>query len=274
MKSMGKCILLTRESPYQIFCANQLFSNGCLSHVVFESGQSAVKSLSQRSSHDVFLKCLQLCVRPQKIWAETYNVLNFENHFGRREYHHQRILNGVFDKFNTKLAVKSVLNVNALDTIQYIRSIDPSLVFVFGTRIIIKDLFSSLGCPVINMHWGISPQYRGEGIISALSYEGPKALGVTVHYLDQTSDGGDIIFQHPIEVSQEDNFYSIGLKMAVEGTRLFLRAADYLGKGIALPRLKQDLSKGKLFSVDYMRRHPELRGSAWKNLRTYIQENS
>lgn len=271
--NIGKVILLTRESPYQIFCANQLFSKGYLSHVVFESGQSAVKGLLDRSFRDILSKGLQLCAHPRTVWAETHNVFNFENHFGQRAYHHQRILKGDFDKLDAELAIKKVLNINASDTIRYIRDLDPNLVFVFGTRIIIKDLFSSLACPVINMHWGVSPQYRGEGIVSALSHEGPKALGVTVHYLDQTSDGGDIIFQHPVEVDREDNFYSIGLKMAVEGTGLFLRVAEYLEKGITLPRLKQDLSKGRLFSVDYMRCHPEMRMSAWKNLQTYIREN-
>lgn len=271
--NIGKVILLTRESPYQIFCANQLFSKGYLSHVVFESGQSMVKSLFDRPFRDVVSRGLQLCVGYQTIWAQMHNVLNFENHFGQRVYYHQRILKEEFDKLNAKLTGKNVLNINSADTIQYIRGLEPALVFVFGTRMISKDLFSLLSCPVINMHWGLSPQYRGEGIVSALAYEGPKALAVTVHYLDQTSDGGDIIFQHPIEVSQGDNFYSIGLKMAVEGTGLFLRVVRYLDQGAALPRSRQDLSKGKLFSIDYMRRHPELRKRAWNNLQAYIRKN-
>lgn len=271
--NIGKIILLTRESPYQIFCANQLFSNGYLSHVVFESGQSTVNSPLQRTFRDFLFKGLQLCVRPQTVWAQAYNLLNFENHFGQRDYYHQRILKGVFDRLDIKLSAKSVLNINALDTIQYIRSLKPALVFVFGTRMISRDLFSLLDCPVINMHWGLSPQYRGEGIVSALAHEGPKALGVTVHYLDQTSDGGDIIFQHPVEVSPDDNFYSIGLKMTIEGIGLFLKVTQYLDQGAVLPRSKQDLSKGKLFSIDYMRRHPELRKRAWNNLQTYIRKN-
>lgn len=269
----GKIILLTRRSPFQIFCANQLFSKGGLSHVVFESGESTVNGPLRRDIPDICSKVLQLCASPRKIWEEAYNVLNFNNHFGRRASHHQRVLSGGFDSFNPKIVVKNVRNVNAPDSIQYIRDLNPELVFVFGTRIITKDLFLSLGCPVINMHWGMSPKYRGEGIVSALSCEGPRALGVTVHYLDQSSDGGDIIFQSPVEVDREDNFYSIGLKMTVEGTKLFLKVKEYLGKGSPLPRSKQDLSKGKLFSIDYMRRHPELRAGAWKNLQTYIKDN-
>ena len=87
-----------------------------------------------------------------------------------------------------------------------------------------STILSGIQCPFINMHWGWSPDYRGEGIIPALALEGPYALGVTVHLIDLGIDSGEIISRLRPEVDERDNFYSLGLKLCMLGTDLFKHA--------------------------------------------------
>lgn len=73
----------------------------------------------------------------------------------------------------------------------YMRIIGPTLLEAFEGRI-------------INIHPSLLPAFPGvDAIGQALNY-GVKVFGVTVHYVDQTLDGGKIITQAPIPYDGND----------------------------------------------------------------------
>lgn len=71
-------------------------------------------------------------------------------------------------------------------------------------RIVGNTLLSSFENKIINIHPSLLPSFPGvDAIGQALNY-GVKVFGVTVHYVDQTLDGGKIISQAAIPYDGND----------------------------------------------------------------------
>lgn len=103
--------------------------------------------------------------------------------------------------------IKRVSSINTNEVKDLLQIIQPDVVIVNGTRIISKRILSSINCPIINTHAGITPKYRGvHGGYWALVSEDKKNCGVTVHLVDEGIDTGSILYQDTIEISKKDNF--------------------------------------------------------------------
>ena len=111
-------------------------------------------------------------------------------------------------------------NINDKECVKFINLFNPHYLITFGTGIVDIKQFKNL--KTINIHWGISPIYKGEGIVSSISRNDFKNLGVTIHKLNEKIDDGEIISQNNIQIDKLDNFYSLGLKMTITGTKLIV----------------------------------------------------
>jgi methionyl-tRNA formyltransferase len=100
-----------------------------------------------------------------------------------------------------------VASVNDQEFISIIQSMNPSLIIVNGTRIISSKTLSNIKCPIINVHVGITPLYRGvHGAYWALANNDKNNCGVTVHAIDKGIDTGGILLQDTIQPQSSDNF--------------------------------------------------------------------
>lgn len=68
----------------------------------------------------------------------------------------------------------------------------------------------------INCHAGKLPFYRGRNILNWALINDEKEFGITVHYVDEGIDTGDIILQYCYPITDDDN-YSTLLEYAYEG---------------------------------------------------------
>jgi methionyl-tRNA formyltransferase len=68
----------------------------------------------------------------------------------------------------------------------------------------------------INCHAGKLPFYRGRNILNWALINDEKEFGITVHYVDEGIDTGDIILQRCYSISDEDNYATL-LERAYEG---------------------------------------------------------
>lgn len=68
----------------------------------------------------------------------------------------------------------------------------------------------------INCHAGKLPFYRGRNILNWVLINDEKEFGITVHYLDEGIDTGDIILQEIYPITDEDD-YSTLLNRAYDG---------------------------------------------------------
>ena len=267
-------LLITRRSPYQNYCANQLFLKKTIKTVIIEQGISFGSYTGSGNYLQKAIRLFKLFTRnPWASIVRVYNHFQMEKWYGNKDVYEKEILGQSGLKLNSQLNVIEVDSVNGLKFFEYISEIEADIIFVFGTDIIKKNSFSNFSCPVINMHWGWSPNYRGEGIVSALAKEGPKKLGVTIHLLSDSIDGGEILCQECPAVDKTDNFYSIGLKLSKLGTTLFQKVADQFSEFGTIEAKPQNLSIGFLYSSSYLRKHPQIFQNAWKNLKSGCRKN-
>ncbi len=139
--------------------------------------------------------------------------------------------------------IKRVSSTNAAETIQYIKTCEPDILLVNGTRILSKKLLASTSAVIVNIHAGITPDYRGvHGAYWAYVNGDPAMAGVTLHYVDSGVDTGNIIGQSIITKHREDNFATYPLLQLAEGVRLLIQFLQDL----SIERISQTviISKG------------------------------
>ncbi len=137
-------------------------------------------------------------------------------------------------------------SVNDEACITRLEELKPDIVLVNGTRILSSGLLNRVQAVFINMHAGITPQYRGvHGAYWALAQNDPEHCGVTVHLVDKGIDTGGILFQARIQVTGSDNFVTYPYLQFGEGLTLIRKAIE-AAKENSLHPLPHS-SKGKLW---------------------------
>lgn len=103
--------------------------------------------------------------------------------------------------------IRQVENVNSAEVQAMLRTLNPAVVIVNGTRIIRSATLQSTNAHFINTHQGITPLYRGaHGAYWALLNNDPTHCGLTVHLVDEGIDTGNIVEQALIEPGAADSF--------------------------------------------------------------------
>ena len=121
-----------------------------------------------------------------------------------------------------------------------LRDTAPDLIVVVAYgKILPKEVleFAKYGC--INLHVSLLPKYRGAAPMQRAIMEGEEETGVTVMYMDEGLDTGDIIssVSFPIEIT--DDFEAIHDRSAEIGSHLLSETIDEIAAGRAT-RTKQD----------------------------------
>lgn len=88
----------------------------------------------------------------------------------------------------------------------------PDAVVVYGTRLISSKLLEAISAPVINIHLGWNPTYRGgNGAYWALRGNDSEHCGVTVHMIDAGVDTGKVLQRAKIKPTNKDSFVTYPL---------------------------------------------------------------
>ncbi|MCX7823660.1 MAG: methionyl-tRNA formyltransferase [Syntrophobacterales bacterium] len=114
------------------------------------------------------------------------------------------------------------------------------LVLVFVTQFVSKEIIDLATYGGINYHPSILPKYRGGSAISWALINGEKETGVTIHYIDEGVDTGDIILQESVPIDFGDTTVTLYYnKLFPLGVRLVSEAVKLIKEGRA-PRIPQD----------------------------------
>jgi methionyl-tRNA formyltransferase len=150
-----------------------------------------------------------------------------------------------------------VTSVNARETWEALQFLRPEVVVVNGTRIITNETLLAWPVPFINIHAGITPQYRGvHGGYWALVEGRPDLVGTTVHLIDHGIDTGAILGQARFPVTEHDSFATYPYLHVAVGLPLVASAvADVLGGAKPEPQPPLDSS-----APSVLRYHPTVWG--------------
>lgn len=97
-----------------------------------------------------------------------------------------------------------------------------------------------LGC--INVHASLLPKLRGGAPIHRAIIEGHSKTGITIMYMNEAMDAGDIISQEEVEISIDDTASTLHDKLMFLGRDLLLKTLPSIIEGTST-RTKQDSSK-------------------------------
>ncbi|MBQ5801101.1 MAG: methionyl-tRNA formyltransferase [Clostridia bacterium] len=118
--------------------------------------------------------------------------------------------------------------------------LSPDLIAVVAYgKILPKEIidYPKYGC--INVHASLLPKYRGAAPMQRAIMNGEKETGVTIMYMDEGLDTGDMLFCESFPIEKNDNFESVHDKTAELGARMLSTAIDKIAKG-EIERKKQN----------------------------------
>ncbi|MDD2409578.1 MAG: methionyl-tRNA formyltransferase [Bacilli bacterium] len=90
-------------------------------------------------------------------------------------------------------------------------------------QIIPKELieFPRLGC--INIHASLLPKYRGGAPIHHAILNNEKETGITIMYMDEGMDSGDIISKQSVKIEETDNLETLSNKLSLLGREMIIK---------------------------------------------------
>lgn len=107
----------------------------------------------------------------------------------------------------TQDTLMRIASVNTPETASLLRDLAPDVIVLNGTRIVKPATLAATPAPVLNIHAGITPAYRGvHGGYWALWQGRPQEFGATLHLVDQGVDTGTVLAQTRPEPGAADNF--------------------------------------------------------------------
>lgn len=109
-------------------------------------------------------------------------------------------------------------------------------------QILPKKLLEAPPFGCINVHASILPELRGGAPIHYAILEGKKETGITIMYMDEKLDAGDILTQEKITIEQSDDVGTLHQKLSILGAKLLKETLPKLFDQQLKP-IKQDDSK-------------------------------
>ncbi|MBP1930722.1 methionyl-tRNA formyltransferase [Ammoniphilus resinae] len=129
------------------------------------------------------------------------------------------------------------------EAVEHILSLKPDLIVTaaYG-QILPKEIIQlpKYGC--INVHASLLPKYRGGAPIHKSIIDGETETGVTIMYMVEKLDAGDILTQVKVPIESTDTVGTVHDKLAEVGSGLLLETIPRLIKGELNP-IKQDETK-------------------------------
>ena len=121
-------------------------------------------------------------------------------------------------------------NINNPESLNLLKSLEPEIIISVASPQIFKKEIVNLAKHAINIHAALLPQYRGMMPSFWVLAKGEEKTGVTVHYMNENIDTGNIIFQKAIDISLEDTLHSLQNRVASEGATALLEALNRIEK--------------------------------------------
>jgi len=129
-----------------------------------------------------------------------------------------------------------------------ISEMNPDVIFSFYYRNLIPgEILSIPSIGAFNLHGSLLPKYRGRCPVNWVLIEGEKRTGITLHYMVEKPDAGDIIAQRPVDISFDDTAYTLFMKMASEARMLIKEILPHIENRSFIGRPQTDMGQSSYF---------------------------
>lgn len=193
------------------------------------------------------LECLKTLIKAGENIAYIFCMP--EDKHERKKYYEE--IKDLADK--EKIPIKITKSIKSVEDFKILKSIQPHLMIVMGWRTIVpKEILSLPKRGTVAAHESLLPKGRGFAPINWSVLNGDKKTGVTLFYLEEGVDEGDIVDQKIIPINNKDTAWDIYLKAKIISVELLMKHIKALKKGTA-SRRKQN----KKLATYYPARVPE-----------------
>ena len=115
---------------------------------------------------------------------------------------------------------------------------DVIVVMAYG-QILPRSVLEIPRLACLNLHASLLPKYRGAAPIQAAIAAGDNETGITIIYMDEGLDTGDILLQNRLTIAPDETGGTLHDKLAQLAPAALISALDQLATGTA-PRIPQD----------------------------------
>lgn len=236
---MIKIICMMRINPAQIYFLNSINEKYKISLAILESPATRIDLINKvkakgalGSLEDITNRLLTASKKRRR------NIHDYNKYFGDK-----------WKLINKNIPLLTARDINSTDVYELLSKEKPGLILNHGTSLV-KDHILKTSPLALNLHWGLSPYYRGSYCTEwALLNWDPYNIGVTIHKLTKEIDGGDILAQKRATLMPGDTAHSINMQLTKLGVELIIKAIARIETGQELNFKKQDYSLGIMTRV-------------------------
>ena len=138
------------------------------------------------------------------------------------------------------LEILQPARIKDLQTIEEIRRLTPDVIVVVAYgQILPRAVLEIPRLVCLNLHASVLPRWRGAAPIQAAIAAGDRETGITVMYMDEGLDTGEILSQRSVEILRNDTGGSLHDRLAQIAPEALLESLRLVAAGNA-PRIPQD----------------------------------
>jgi methionyl-tRNA formyltransferase len=245
-----KIVILTSETPSNIWLVNQLIARHDVTGIVIERRPLALSPQAKAER--------RRAMRQRYGRVRTLNKLLFNRLraglFGTSDA--KTVSESFFPDGSTPAYSRSVptvvvQNINDAGCVEFIQERSPDILAVCGTTVLKPATFTLTPKGAVNIHTGITPEYRSADPIFWALYRGePEKVGVTIHYIDKGIDTGAIIQQQTVPVYANDSLGTIYVRCVRKGAELYSTALADIANGSVTTITRTGVASRAFLSVD------------------------
>jgi methionyl-tRNA formyltransferase len=140
----------------------------------------------------------------------------------------------------TEMPILQPARIKDRQSIEEIRGLLPDVIVVMAYgQILPRTILEIPSLACLNLHASLLPRHRGAAPIQAAIAWGDSETGITVMYVDEGLDTGDILLQHKIDILPTDTGGSLHDRLGQIAPEVLLEGLKLLVQGNA-PRVPQD----------------------------------
>lgn len=230
-----RLMILCGRSARHLHVANTLCRAGKAIAIVQETGgEWSLKKTLKKLRPDNFLRKVWRWLRDRRRYTGNPEAKFFFPHGEPRLVHPE--------------LVREVPHINHPEVVKLARTLQPDLICVFGTSLIRGDLLKEGRLGIINLHGGLSPEYRGADCTFWALYNGePEKVGCTLHFIDAGIDTGRLIAHISPEIHEGDSELLLFWRAVRDSAEIYAEAVARLAQGERLGLAQP--GKGRLYQV-------------------------
>lgn len=234
-QSQSRVVVLCGGAPRHVYVANRLCRSLDVAAIVQEVGRRITPAkLASLAKPPVAARKIGRWLRDRKRYAGNPEARFF---FGEADVRLDR----------PDLAQRAE-HINDRAVFDIVQRLAPDVVAVFGTSLIRPPLLGQGRLGMLNLHGGLSPDYRGADCTFWALHNGePEQVGCTLHFINAGIDTGALVAHVCPEVRDGDDELTLFWRAVRDSAEVYAEAIERLGRGEGLGQ-RQD-RKGRLYQV-------------------------